>query len=206
MAARATYSFMRSSDGGLDEEALLVFTAMNGNLHYPGSTALVAALQNAKDTYNQALSVAKNGSKAQKAEKNVAKRALKVAMRELCDYVNFTTPGDFAKLSTTGFRISNTIISPVEMQPLKKFTLTNGVNPGTVIAKTSWGRGTVMVLIEYGVGALIGDVTTWIPCPDASQTCVISGLTSGSRVWARATSVGRRGQKIIATAISTIVL
>ena len=89
---------------------------------------------------------------------------------------------------------------------MKKFTVTNYKNPGTVKAEAVRGTGTLMVLIEYAIGVTIGPDTKWTTCPGSKNSCVISGLTSAETIWVRATSVGRRGQILYATPVKTVIL
>jgi hypothetical protein len=203
---RALIDFRNMSDADLEYKALTVLTAMTGNTNYPTSTTLVTAMQGAKDTYSASLSVARYGTNEQKAQKNADKQTLINIMASLVFLVNFATPNNRVKLLSTGFTVGNENFTPVVMQSLKKFTIVNGKNPGTVIVRAIKGAGTVSINIEYTLGVSISESSVWTTCPDSKNVCNISGLPQGETVWVRVTSVGRRGQILYASPIKTIIL
>jgi hypothetical protein len=201
---RALIDFAEMSDAALDAKALTVVTAMTGNTNFPGATTLLAAVQNAKDTYSAALSVAEFGTPSQKAEKNTAKALLVTAMRFLCGYVNFTT-SDRIKLLTSGFTIGPEFVIPTVLQALRKLLLYSGDNHGEVIVKVVRGVGTQSLIIEYAVGSAITATTVWNICKHKNGLCTISGLTPADTVWVRVTSLGTRNQVIVSDAQKIIV-
>jgi hypothetical protein len=206
MAVKAKMDFVNMSDDDLDGKSLEVITGTTDNPNYPGIADKVTDVQAARDIYMADLPVAKNGSREQKAVKNVSKGGLVTTMKALCNQVNTDTPGDYAKLISTNFTVSNPVTQRVTLEVLKKFEAVNGINPGTIEVRFRKGRGTVMVLVEYFVGDIIKEDTVWTACPNSSSKCSITGLPSGGRVWIKATSIGRRQQVIYATPITTIIL
>lgn len=203
---RALYISQSISDAGLASEANTVVTSMKDNRFFPTAAAMVLSMEAAYNLFIAALADAAYGGRAAKAAKNNARQALQLEGRTVCDEVNKVAQGNRAMLSTSGYRVGAAITLPVQTEPVKSFNLVNGKNPGEVVARVKKGAGTMFVLIEYAVGNTLEPAMVWHACPDSKATCIITGLTSGSRVWARATVVGRRGQKLMTPAISTIVL
>jgi hypothetical protein len=178
----------------------------------PGIAALasvlpeVAILQDKVDVFSSDYIVSQGGTRAQAAIKNASKRGVDTQSKVVCDAINKIARNNLAILLLTGYPVGEGKTGPVELFPLKSLKVKNGKTLGEVIAKAVAGAGTAHVLMEYGFGDTAESVTTWIPCPDTSATCTISGLTSGMRIWIRATAVGRRGQKLPAPAVTTIIL
>jgi hypothetical protein len=124
----------------------------------------------------------------------------------VCDAINKIAKNNLQLLLETGYPVGEGQQGPVELLPLKSLKVINGKSPGQVIGKAVAGKGTAYILMEYGIGDTLESVTLWSPCPDTTVTCTISGLPSGSRIWIRATAVGRRGQKLPAQPVTTIIL
>jgi hypothetical protein len=190
------------------------FLSMHENIcaKMPGIAALaslapeVVILQAMTDDYSLKYTASLGGTRAQAAAKNASKLVLGTQSKVVCDGVNRIAKNNLAILLETGYPIGEGNTGPVELMPIKSLKVTNGKTLGQVIAKAVAGKGTAYILMEYGIGDTLDAVTTWTACPDTSTTCIISGLTSGTRIWIRATAVGRRGQKLPALPVNTIVL
>jgi hypothetical protein len=178
----------------------------------PGIPALISVapevvlLQAKTDDFSAKLTESLGGTRAQAAAKNFSKLVLSTQSKTTCDAINKIAVNNLQLLLLTGYPVGEGNTGPVELFPIKSLKVKNGKSLGEVIAKAVAGNGTAYILMEYGFGDTLESVTTWIPCPDTTATCTISGLTSGMRIWIRATAVGRRGQKLPALPVSTIIL
>jgi hypothetical protein len=205
---KAKYLKRDLSDPDLSTKAQTAQTSLDGNANFPGAEmlALLADFQNRRDNYGAALAASIFGGRAAKQLKNTCRRLLFNSGKPLVDEVNRIADGDRDKLSTCGLEIGSEVAEKKTMEPLRSFKVFNGINLGEIIAKARAGRGTKFVLFEYGIGDTIESITAWTSCPASKNQCTITGLSSGKRIWVRAISVGARDQRILATAITTIIL
>jgi hypothetical protein len=206
MVVKATKDYKVFSDGNLDTKAMQVLTGTGGSAKYVSLAAKLAIMQTSKDAFSASLSVARYGSTTQKLQRNADRLVLLASMDDVCDGVNYVTPGDEISLAETNFTLSAANPSPVIMQQLKKFLIKNGVNPGTVLVQAIKGDGAMLVKLEYSIGNTLGPDSIWTPCGNSKNKFTIEGLPSAETVWVRATSVGRRGQILYASPIKTIIL
>ena len=202
---KALYTKLSSADAVVASEIQTILINIAAKPIFAPIAPLVTIMQEKYDNYMASLPVSVYGSREAKAIKNSDKVALIASNRSVVDGVNRIAAGNRDVIAGSGCKMGAEFISPVVLEAIKRFILSNGLNPGEMIAKAEPGRGTSYVLIETGTGPTIESVTEWHPCPDTKATCTITGFTPGTRVWARATAVGRRGQKIVATPISKIV-
>jgi hypothetical protein len=204
---KAIIDFTRLTDAETAQKALIVLIGMGANPFYTTAKiiALVTALQNAQDIYSAALNISVTGGKAEKTAKDTAKKAVIDALRAVCNEVNYETPEDRDKISTTNLTLSPEFPVTRQMNTLKKFTLEQGENHGSVVAKASKGKGTLVVVMEKAIADTIDGDTQWTLCPVAKSTCVISGLPIGKKVWVRPTSLGSRDQVLVGDPLSIIV-
>jgi hypothetical protein len=206
MAIKAIKDYKKLSDGDLANKATQVITGTGGNAYYLALALKVAETTDAKDNFTGALAVSRYGSTVQKEQKNVYRLVLVTKLDELCDGVNNATPGNAVALKSTNSSTSAESTGRVVMQPLKKFIVKNGKNPGDIIINAVKGRGTVMVVCEYAIGKVIDASTIWTPCAASRNICNLTNIPSGETIWVRATSYGRWEQTLVAVAIKTIVL
>lgn len=168
--------------------------------------AEVAGLQSSIDDFSAKLTEALGGGRAKIAAKNSSKLEVDIKSRALCDAINRIGKNNLPLLLETGYPVSEGNGGPVLLEPLKRLRLLHGKSLGEIIARASAGGGTAFVLMEWGYGETAESVTAWQPCPDTKRTCTISGLTSGQRIWVRAISVGRRGQRLLSLPVGILVL
>lgn len=182
---------------------------INDGMASPYFTSLTtekAAFLAKSEAFAVALAAAHAGGREAKAAKRQAKFEMVVAGNVLCDAVNRLAKGDIVIVLASRFKPSRENITPVVMEGFKKFVVANTQTLGEVIFTAVKGRGALSVLIYWGVGDTLAEVTEWHICSQSVNQCVISGLQSGKRVWGRALATGRSGQVLWAQPISTIVL
>jgi hypothetical protein len=186
----------------------VVLVCMNGNIYYTGTviTALLATLQDKQDVFGAAITDAANGGKAQIAARRAARKEYIVALKAVAVFCNYTTPNNEMALSTSGFELTSGTRTPVIMEAIKKVSVVNGMDRGSIIAKVLAGKGTKQVRIEYAISETTPADGDWRNCPETKRTCMINGLVSGQKIWIRATAVGTRGQKMTADPVSVIIL
>jgi hypothetical protein len=192
----------------LHSRGAVVLVSLSGNIYYTGTviSGLLTTLQEKHDIFGGTITNAANGGKVQVAAKRAARIEYIVALKAVAAFCNFTTPNNEVALRTSGFELTSGNRTPVTMEPIKKVTVVNAMDRGSVIAKVFAGSGTKQVRIEFAIGDTLPADGDWRNCAETKRTCTISGLTSGQKVWIRATAVGTNSQKMTAEPVCVIIL
>ena len=185
-----------------------VIAALTKNANFPNAAPLLKNLVTAQQVYSAALSVAKEGSRMQAAEKNVAKEAVIALMQQLCNEVNYVAEGDRVKLLSSGFDISKDIETPVVIEPAKNVVINYGSNSGEMTVAVKGVKGHKGLVFEYAVATEkneLAEDSNWISRPSSTTQCTIVNMPVGRRVLIRIGIAGPRKQLVYTAPVVRLV-
>lgn len=165
-----------------------VHTALTGNTYFTAPQPTLADLKTAIDVYTASLAKAKNGSRADKEQKNLDKQGLISLLRDESDYVNMIAKGDVLTLLTTGFNLSKDRQPKVLGTPDAKVEA--GEN-GALILSTPSVNGALTYKHKYKADS---NAATWIEISSTRATCKLEGLTPGTVYIMQIDAIGSRNQ------------
>lgn len=166
-----------------------VHTALTGNTYFTVPQPTLADLKTAIDVYTASLAKAKNGSRADKEQKNLDKKGLISLLRDESDYVNMIAKGDVLTLLTTGFDLSKDRQPRVLGTPVAKAKL--GDDGGTVILSTPSVTGAVTYTHRYKANQ---NDAAWVEITGTKSKCTIEGLTPGVEYIMQIDAIGTKNQ------------
>lgn len=173
-----------------------VLTGLTGNTYFPVPSPTLADLQTAVDVYTASLSKAKNGSRADKEQKNLDKQGLISLLRDECDYVNMIAKGDVLTLLTTRFNISKDRQPRVLGTPEAK--VENGTS-GKLLLSTPAVAGALAYKHKYKANV---NAATWFEIYSTRAKCVIEGLTPGIEYELQIEAIGTKNQVTISNIVT----
>ena len=185
-----------------------VIAALTKNANFPNAAPLLKNLVTAQQVYSAALSVAKEGSRMQAAEKNVAKEAVIALMQQLCNEVNYVAEGNRVKLLSSGFDISKDIETTVVIEPAKNVIINYGSNSGEMTVAVKGVKGHKGLVFEYAVATEkneLAENSNWISHPSSSTQCTIVNMPVGQRVLIRIGIAGPRRQLVYTAPVVRLV-
>jgi hypothetical protein len=195
----------KAGDDVTAAQTATILVALTDNASFPTLAPLVAILQEKQDSFLAILPVAKDGSKAQRIEKNEVKGDVRVATKALVRGVNNVAPNDRVKQATSGIPLNKIVREPRVMGAIKKLVAMAGNLPGSIVITVEKGAFTLSVVYEYTTDVIPGPGSVWTSCGEAEGSCTISGLTSATVIWVRAYALGRRRQKLYTDPIRVVV-
>ena len=163
--------------------------------HFAAPPVSMAALQGLITTYSQKLVARASRASADVLAFNLARHDLEVALGELGGYVNLVARGDAMLVTESGFPSYGGTSAPLSAIPAAPtdLRLRNGDLPGCIVARCKPDRANSMNVAQTNSGDPNSEAG-WKPAMTFSGgKVIISGLTVGSIVWVRITTVGAGG-------------
>jgi hypothetical protein len=199
------FEFRHYSDGQMLVFSKGVHVALTGNAFFPTVSPSLATLQSAITAYDAALSLAKEGGRANVAAKNARKQELVDILVDLALDLMKTAAGNQEMLETTGYPLSKT---PAPQPPIGVPVITrieNGESIGELIIKVKRQTGVKTYVYEYSPDPLSAD-PQWTSHNTTSIKGILSGLVSGKKYWCRVVAFGSGDQVMVSDpALSRIV-
>lgn len=205
LTTKAISNFAKLNESRLHILAVTVVNGITGNPNYSDAGDLLTNLSAASTAFGDAIAIAKIGSPAQIAEKNERKKELIVALKAMCDYVNYVG-GTRAILLTSGFELSKDTRTNVVIEPPKNVDVAYGETPGSLNISIKKSKGVRSVIYQHSEEDVTGATTMWKTATCTEGSCTISGLPIGQKVWVRAGVVGPRRQTLYSEPIQKIVV
>jgi hypothetical protein len=172
-----------------------VITKMTGNANFATPKPTLAALGGLADDAEAAINdvaVAKAVLDEKMLARDTAQADLAPAYEQEGAYVQSESGGDEAKILSSGFGVRGTAAPASPVGQVQNVSLTEGDNPGSLDEQ----HDPVANRSSYEVGLTTVDPVngpyTQVATPTASK-CVLTGLTSGQRVWVRVRAIGAAG-------------
>ncbi|WP_299289200.1 hypothetical protein [uncultured Mucilaginibacter sp.] len=196
--------YSKLSESNLDLKGGKIIASLTGNLDFPATLPSLADFTTVKNTYSNNLVAASNGDRAAIALKNQDKDSLLGTMRLLAINLEGLALGNQAKLVSTGFDLAANGDSVPAMLAPTGFKLTDGLNLGEIKSTVKGVAQAIMYSHEYCLTAP-DENAAWITWVTSTVTTVFSDLPSGTRVYARVGSIGRKDQLAYSDILSRIV-
>lgn len=202
---RIKFEFRYYSDGTILIFSKGVLVALTGNAFFPTITPTLATLQTATDAYDAALSLAKEGGKANISAKNARKQELVTILEDIALDLMKTAAGNEEMLSTTAYPLTKVRqpLPPLGVPVIVKIDNGNGTGELVIMAKTL--PGVRIFMYEYTPEPLTED-SEWKGHSTTSIKALISNLVSGKKYWCRVVAYGSGDQVTVSDpALSRIV-
>ena len=194
--AKVKLTLDRLADAQVIQHCTNIKTAMTGNANFATPTPTLTALGTLITAATTKLTTAENAQTAAKqatADKDVALDALRAAAAQLATYVDLIANGDESKILSAGMAV-RAPRTPAGVPPtVMNLFLTAGDNAGTLDLQWDPLPEARTYEIELSPDPVTG--TSWSSRPSVTKSkALVTGLTSGSRQWARVRAVNAAGQ------------
>ena len=181
------------SDKVLSAESKSIQTAMTGNSDFPSPDPDMVIYATAVDAFIAQLGKASTRDVNAVAAKNSRRSELIALTITLGNSAALTADGDLEMLLSTALPLrkpSTTIVlgNPVNLR------ITNGINPGTLVAKVDSMNGGRTFNFEFTQDP--PTEATWQKLSCSTSRCLIEGLESGKRYWIKVAVVGGNNQLV----------
>ena len=193
--AKVKLNLDRLSDVQLILKSKDIKTKLTGNVNFPTTTPSLVdygVLITAAETGLAASDAANATAKQKTTEKNTVMDALRRGTAQLGTSVEATSGGDAAKIQSAGMDVKATstpIGTPAQVQD---FALSAGDHDGELDAQWSPVNGAKSYELETSPDPIT--LTSWGNKQATTKSkLTITGLTSGTRVWARVRALGAAG-------------
>ena len=200
---KALRDYVRFSDAELLKKAHAVSSGLKGNASYPNPNPSLKILDVANQNFEDALANAKSRDQVKAEEKNVIRRLLIGHLDNLRDYVNATTPGDRAKLLSTGFTVGIETGSLKAVGDVTNFKAVPGKNSGEVVAGVRKVYGAKSYRFDYGETPVKDD--NWKTVVSTTCKHKLTGLPRGKEFDFRIGAVGNKGEVVYSGVLSVVV-
>jgi len=189
---KISLSFSRYSDADLLAKAQLILSKMTGNASLPDPVPSLGNLEDFIDSYSTALTAAMKLGTDNVALKNAARLALENSLKELGRWVTFTANGNVTILLSSGYDL-NKMPEPVYITAPTAITVSNGINSGSLVAKTTRVPG-ASGYIHQITDAVPTNDTVWTSTATSTSRFVHTELEPGKQYWLRIAATGSRQQ------------
>lgn len=190
--AKAKLGLDKLTDTQVVDKATTIKTSMTGNAYFPTPNPTLASIGTAITTaatkiaaYNASLTATQTAL----ADRDAALEALRALLALLAAYVDNTSGGDPAKITSSGMsvRAANGAIGTVTQ--VLKLVVAAGENDGTL--ETSWSpvRGAVSYEIQVSVDPATGSSWEFKMVAGRSDATIL-GVPSGTKQWVRVRAIG----------------
>lgn len=193
---KAKISFKAVKDAELTELCQHIVDEMTlGVAFFPTPVPALATVQAAIDDYENKLTDAIDGSKAEKTAKKLARKVLEGLMNDLGNYVNFTAGDDLNILTKSAFPLSK-VPGPVGvLPPPASFKITFGDNPGEMKFSMSTVPKASGYLVIYTQEPAPADEKLWQAQPSSQRSGMITGLESNKKYTFKAAATSPESNK-----------
>ncbi len=197
-------SFTRLSDGQLEDQALAIAAAMNGNPNFTEPSPALADLTNSIQLFSDGLALAKTRDKVKVAVKNKLRNNLELLLTNLSNYCSYIAKGDRAILASTGFALTNENNFPNILGSPENFTVQPGNNAGEAFVYINTVRNAKAYLFLYGPSPISNDA--WFHAVGSQPYYTITGLIPGNTYSFRIAATGTKGQSAYTDIISKMIV
>jgi hypothetical protein len=190
------YSYVRDND--LTEVSQLIINKLTGNTYFLNPPVTLIIVQTATDDYSTALVQAKDGTKADTADKNAKRLILEGYLSQLADYVNDTAKGDLVMLESSGCPLSKPP-EPIGILPApESFKVSEGDDPGEAKIEFDVVDRASGYLVLYRVveGIEVPPDAEWQRKHLSKATGMITGLPSGAKCEFKAAATSPEADEI----------
>jgi hypothetical protein len=194
--AKVKLNLREKSDSDVMTFAQQHVTAMTGNANFatplPAATAFAPVLT-AYQTALAAFNTAQQAAKQATTVKDAARAALELALTQRGNYVDLIAAGNAAVIESSGFSVKASSVPAGVPGQVQNLSLTAGDHDGELNAQWDPVAGAK----SYEIATSPDPVTTtsWTKLKSVTKsTAVITGLTSGSRIWTRVRAIGASGE------------
>jgi hypothetical protein len=194
--AKVKLNLDRLSDEQLIQRAKDIKTALTGNANFTTPTPALAAVGTLITTAETKLgssNAAQQAAKQATTEKNVAMDALRFALNDWGTYVQLTSGGVPEKIQSAGMDIKAPSVPKTIPSMVQNLFITAGDAAGEL--DVQWDPELSANNFDLELSPDPVTATSWVrhqPTPTKSQATA-TGLTSGSRMWARVRAVNSAG-------------
>ncbi|CAN5271656.1 hypothetical protein BH11BAC6_BH11BAC6_17130 [soil metagenome] len=197
-------NFETETDSNLLTKTDLILTGMLGNTNFVTPTPSVAALQTARDNYNNGLLAAGSGNHTAIAEKNGFRKVLETDLGTMGNYINSLARGNEAALKSTLFPTTKEP-EPGYLGVVEFMKLSPGVNAGTLVCqlkRVKNGKSYTFMITEDPLSA----DSLWTSFVSTSCKHSFDKLEPGRKYWVKVIVAGTRGQSTQSGPISQYAL
>jgi hypothetical protein len=188
--ARVLLGFARLNNDSLIMFCRNVIAMMTGNASYTTPSPTLAIVTTGVDLLNSSVQEAMTGDRIKISARRDARRSLVALMRQLAAYVQGHCNEDVTTLLSSGFQASRRPSPPVVPAVPANPRLEVGPTSGTVVLRHTTSANTANYTVQTASSAT-GPFTDYALV--TSTRTVISDLTPGSTVYARARANGSLG-------------
>jgi hypothetical protein len=202
---RIKFEFRYYSDGTLLVFSKGVLVALTGNTFFPVVTPTLATLQTSITAFDAALSLSKEGGKANVAAKNARRLELLNVLVDLALDLMKTAGGSEEMLVTTAYPLTKNRqpLPPLGVPIISKIEVGESTGELVIVVKSLPGVKTYVY--EYTQDPLSAD-SEWGSHNSTSIKGIVSGLASGKKYWCRVVAYGSGDQATVSDpALSRIV-
>ena len=197
-------STRRLTDGQLEDLALAIAAAMNGNPNFPEPGPVLANLNDGIKQFSEGLALAKSRDKVKVAIKNKLRVNLEQQLTHLSGYCTYIAKGDRAILSSTGFPLNAANNQPKTLGSPENFTVETGTNSGEVLVYINTLRNANAYLFLYSPSPVSNNA--WFHATSSLPYYTIKGLVPGSMYSFKIGAIGTKGQVVYTDVITKMVI
>jgi hypothetical protein len=202
---KVTNGFGELSDNDLSARAKYIKDQMTDNTHFPTPDPALTTVQTAISAFDAALLQARTGNRQDIVMKNVKRDELVNLVHLLGNYVLFSSKGDAAVATSSGFRIAKGPEPAPTITAPEAVTLAEGLNPGELLLSFKKVPSARSYVYAYTADPLTAD-SEWQTQIGTIAKNTFTGLDSGKRYWCRVAAVGINKQMVYSDAVARIVL
>ena len=203
---RITNGFDKLSDANLIIKTQNIVVSMTPpeNPYFATPSPTLADMQDAIDSFTNAVAVAKTGSSYDKALKNQYRMDLIEMLHSLGAYVLFTAEGDFLIAQSSGFTIAKEPSPAPPITAAANQKLDDGANAGELYFSFDKVQGARSYIYQYTADPLTY-TSTWETKVGTIRKVNFTGLDSGKKYWCRVMAIGINGQGVYSEPVSRVV-
>jgi hypothetical protein len=167
---------------------ILIQMAASGNFVTP--TPTLAIVGTATDTLETAFEDASKGGTVKTAFMHLQEKNLVKLMAQLASYVQTTSQGDETIILSSGMDVAATPSAPQQLLAPEALAIYIGQNESDALLKWKTLKGAKAYVIQQSTDGN----TNWAEAGHCTKaTIIISGLTSGAKIWFRTAGIGPKG-------------
>jgi hypothetical protein len=181
--------FSKVRDAALPIHALSIVEKMTGNENYPSPVPTLDEVRAAIDAYNEAHALGFNSGMEKTFIKRTKRRELEDLLQSLAWYVQAHCRNDRTILLSSGFDPRRPRGPVGVLDRPSRFSVEDGYGPGSIKLRVAKISGASSYIFEYATMP-VNDTTQWTTRVGTARTCVIEGLSSGTRYAFRVAGAG----------------
>jgi hypothetical protein len=173
--------YSRDTDLELDVFAQNVYTALNPNPNFTWGETVMRNFQSNITAYRTALEKAQNGTPAETARKNAARKVLVVDLKNIALEVNIQANGDLLKLQSSGLRLAKTRSKVGILPKPTGFTVRSGGNSGDLLCIVDTHPNALSYNFYSAPAPSPASINDWRLTPSTTHKKNIAGFTPGKQ-------------------------